>query len=251
MANSYLAKIFLLACTTTVFVSMHACVIAADIDALIKERGELVFEDDFDRSEKDDSKEQLGKEWVTNSARRAAGVKQGDLKDGGLLITMAMNADHGVSIRHDAPFDDGVVRVRFKMHDKKGIGFNFNDPKCNASHAGHICHVGVKPHVVDFRDGKTGVFDLKIREKRLADATKEEIAKLTKGKSAYHKVKLETNKWYEMTIVIQGDTMSGYIDGKPIGSLKSTGIDHEVKQNIAFAVSGVAEVDDLRIWKLK
>ena len=168
-----------------------------------------------------------------------------------VTAAVVMNADHGVSIRHDAPFDDGVVRVRFKMHDKKGIGFNFNDPKCKASHAGHICHVGVKPHVVDFRDGKTGVFDLKIREKRLADATKEEIAKLTKGKSAYHKVKLETNKWYEMTIVIQGDTMSGYIDGKPIGSLKSTGIDHEVKQNIAFAVSGVAEVDDLRIWKLK
>ncbi|PQJ29067.1 hypothetical protein [Rubritalea profundi] len=33
-------------------------------------------------------------------------------------------------------------------------------------------------------------------------------------------------------------------------SIKSAGIDHEVKQNLAFAVSGRAEVDDVKIWKL-
>ncbi|MDA0591355.1 MAG: hypothetical protein O2820_24825 [Planctomycetota bacterium] len=143
-----------------------------------------------------------------------------------------------------------IDRVRFRMHDAKGIGFNFNDPKCKSSHAGHICHVGVKPQAVDFRDGKTGVFENSIREKKLAGASKAEIQKLTKGTLASHKVQLETGKWYEMTIVIRGDELSAWIDGKPAGKLKSAGIDHEVKQNLAFAVSGRADVDDLRIWSL-
>jgi hypothetical protein len=53
-----------------------------------------------------------------------------------------------------------------------------------------------------------------------------------------------------MAIVIRGDEMSAWIDGKPVGKLTSAGIDHEVKQNLAFAVSGTADVDDLRIWSL-
>lgn len=224
--------------------------LAGEADKLIESQGTLIFEDNFDRSEDDDSKEQLGNGWVTNSKKRAAGTKQADLKDGMLVIIMAKVADHGVSVRHDAPFDDGVVKVRFRMHDRKGIGFNFNDPKCKSSHAGHICHVGVKPGTVDFRDGKTGIFENSTRAKRLAGASKEEIQKLTKGKFAYRKAAVDIGKWYEMTIVIQGDEMTAFIDGKQAGKLKSEGIDHKVKQNIAFAVSGVADVDDLRIWSL-
>jgi len=235
--------------TLTVLV-LAASAKADEVDDQLKSKARLIFQDDFERQEKDDSKEELGKGWVTNSERRADGVKQGDLKDGTLAITMAKKADHGVSIRHDAPFDDGIVKVRFRMHDAKGIGFNFNDPKCKSSHAGHICHVGVKPKKVDFRDGKTGVFEKSIREKRLAGAPKNEIWKLVKDKFHYHDVKLKTGQWYEMTILIRGDEMSAWVDGKPVGKLKSAGIDHKVKQNIAFAVSGRADVDDLRVWSL-
>lgn len=223
---------------------------ADEIDDLIESQGRLIFQDKFDRTESDDTKEQLGDGWVTNSKTRAAGTKQADLKDGFLVITMAKHADHGVSVRHDAPFDDGIVRVRFRLRDAKGIGFNFNDPKCKSSHAGHICHLGVKPRMVDFRDGKTGVFDKDIRAKRLGGASKEEIRKLTKGKFAYHKVQLKTGCWYEITIAIRGDEMAAWINGEFVGKLKSAGIDHDVKQNIAFAVSGTADVDDLRIWSL-
>ena len=223
---------------------------AGPVDALIRSRGTLVFSDEFNRSEQDDSREQIGNNWQTNSKRRAAGTKQGDLKDGALTITMAKQADHGVSIKHDAPFDDGVVKVRIRMHDKKGIGFNFNDPKCKVSHAGHICALQVKPHQVVFRDGKTGIFDLKNRAKRQAGASKEEIQKLTKGKFHYVKTNLDLDRWYEVTIRIQGPVMTAWIDGRKIGELDSAGIDHAVKQNMAFAVSGVADVDDLRIWSL-
>jgi hypothetical protein len=45
--------------------------------------------------------------------------------------------------------------------------------------------------------------------------------------------------------------MSAWIDTFSVGSLKSYGIDHAVKQNMAFAVSGTADIDDLRIWSLR
>ena len=219
-------------------------------DELIKKQGSLIFQDNFDRSEADDTREQVGAEWVTNSEKRAAGAKQADLKDGYLNIRMAKHANHAVSVRHDAPFDDGVVKVRFRMNDEKGIGFNFNDPACKVSHAGHICHVGVKPKKLDFRDGKTGVFDKEIRKKRLAGASKAEINQLIKGTQSNVDVDLELGLWYEMTIVIQGDVMSAWIDGKKIGELVSEGVDHKVKQNMAFSVGGNTDVDDLRIWSL-
>ncbi|MFK7822438.1 MAG: sulfatase-like hydrolase/transferase [Planctomycetaceae bacterium] len=224
--------------------------VAANVDELIRSRGKLVFEDSFDRLEEDDAKEQLGNGWKTNSRNRAKGVKQADLKDGYLNIKMAAVADHGVSIKHDAPFDDGVVKVRFRIHDQKGIGFNFNDPKCKVSHAGHICAFQVKPNRVMFRDGKTGIFDLNTRKKKLAGAPKKEIDKLTKGKFRYVKRKTSKSEWHEAVILIEGDTMKVWIDGKKVGALSSEGIDHNVKQNMAFAVSGTADVDDLHIWSL-
>ena len=132
-----------------------------ELEQLISTKGQIVFEDDFERSERDDSKEQLDRGWVTNSEKRVAGIKQADLQDGYLRFTMAPHANHGVSAGHDAPLDDGVVQVKFRIRDSKGIEFNFNDPNCKVSHAGHICHVGVKPKQEDLRDGKTGIFGRK------------------------------------------------------------------------------------------
>lgn len=240
--------IFLLGATCSVFASEPTGV--ERVDGLLSTQGKLIFQDDFNRKESDDAKEELGKNWVTNSKKRAKGVKQADLTGESVMITMAKVANHGVSMRHDAPFDDGVVQVRFRMFDPKGIGFNFNDPKCKVSHAGHICHFGVKPEDVTFRDGKTGMFDLKIRAKKQAGATKAETAKLLKGTLTHKEVNLELAKWHVMTLLIQGDVMTTWLNGTLIGSMKSPGINHAVKQNLAFAVSGRAEVDDVKIWKL-
>ena len=91
------------------------------IDRMIEAKGTLVFENDFNRSESDDSKEELSRGWVTNSEKRAAGTKQGDLVGGFLSITMAKHANHGVSVRHDAPFDDGVIQVNFACRMPRGL----------------------------------------------------------------------------------------------------------------------------------
>jgi hypothetical protein len=232
-----------------IFLSLTMISFAQTPNELIA-KGKLIFEDDFNRQEADDSKEQIGKEWKTNSAKRAKGIKQADLKDNALSIKMAKEADHGVSVLHTNPFDDGIVKVRFKMHDAKGIGFNFNDPKARKiTWAGHVCAVKVTPKSISITDQITGHFRLDIHNMR-KEGKKKEAAKLCEGKVITKKNKLEIGKWYEMTIVFQGSLLEAYIDGKKITQLNSAGLDHKFKDNIAFAVSGEVEVDDLKIWSL-
>ncbi|MEM7479423.1 MAG: hypothetical protein AAF483_30940 [Planctomycetota bacterium] len=131
--------------------------------------GKLLFSDDFERSESDDSKEELGKGWGTNSKKRAGGNKQADSVDGTLHIVMHETADHAVSVTHEAEFKDGIVRLRFMLPTAKdSLGLNFADLKYKPVHAGHLCVARISPHTVKLQDLKTGNMDLKVREKRLA-----------------------------------------------------------------------------------
>ena len=237
---------------TTILVALP--LIAESPDKLIK-RGKLIFSDDFNRSEQDDSKEQLGKQWVTNSAKRANGAKQADLEDGKLVVAVAKGANHSTSIRHDIPFDDGVITLKLQLFDKHGLKLNFNDPAANKiTWAGHIARVVFKPGSVQIQDDKTGVFDLKIREKRqdknLSNAEKTELAAFLKSKQSTFDAPLKTGKWHDATIVFLGPKIEVYLDGKPVGSFSSPGLDHKVKQNFALGVSGKVIVDDIQVWSL-
>jgi hypothetical protein len=68
--------------------------------------GKLLFSDDFERNESDESKEMIGNGWTTNSRTRAKGRKQVDLRDGAIHIVKADVADHGVSVVHEAAFGE-------------------------------------------------------------------------------------------------------------------------------------------------
>ena len=223
-------------------------------ESLIK-RGKLVFSDDFNRSEQDDTKEQLGKQWVTNTAKRAPGSKQADLDNGRLVIAMAEGAGHSTSIRHDIAIDDGVIKFKLQIFDKHGLKFNFNDPAANkVTWAGHIARVVFKPGSIQIQDDMTGVFDLTVREKRqnknLSDAEKAKLADFLKSKQSTFKAPVQTGKWHDATIVFLGSKVEVYLDGKSVGSFSSPGLDHKVKQNFALGVSGKVIVDDIQVWSL-
>lgn len=72
-------------CFYLIFLSLSSLV--TPVEQLIAQ-AELVFQDDFNRSEKDNNKEQLDRGWKTNSKNRAQGVKQADLKDGALYTNL-------------------------------------------------------------------------------------------------------------------------------------------------------------------
>ena len=94
--------------------------------AIADEKETLIFEDNFERAESDNSKEEIGNGWTSNSKKRAKGNKQVDLKDGAMHITFHPAADHAVSVVHPAEFQDGKVTLRFKLPtEADSLGLNF------------------------------------------------------------------------------------------------------------------------------
>lgn len=103
------------------------------------DNGEILFQDDFERSESQETKDEAGNGWTTNSGNRAGGNKQVDLRDGAMFIKIHPAADHAVSVVHEAGFRDGSVALRFMLEgEKDSIALDFADMSFKEVHAGHI-----------------------------------------------------------------------------------------------------------------
>ncbi len=223
----------------------------ADDPALLKASGTLLFEDDFQRDEPTPDQEAIGGGWTSNSAWRAKGKKQVDLKDGAMQVTRVPEADHGVAIFHDVAFQDGAVQFKFQLGEGDDLGVDFVDRELKTVHAGHLCMGRVTLKGLTLLDSKTGGMDLKIRERREKGDQSPELLALLKSKTRTFPLKLEAGTWHTLLLVIEGDTMRGSIDGKPVGEFSSEGIAHPTKRMITLAVNKSASIDELKVWKLK
>lgn len=214
------------------------------------ERGRLIFEDDFDRTESQEVRDEPGNGWGTNSARRAAGNKQVDLRQGAMYIYRHPVADHGVSVTHPAEFRNGSVELRFMLeHPQDSLGLNFADLEYKAVHAGHLFVAKVSPRSIQLTDLKTGNMDLKIREKRLAKDVSPELQRMLKEKSKTVKHELEVGKWYTLCVTVKDETLSLQIDGETLTTFSSPGIAHPTKRTLRLAVARNAVVDDVKIFR--
>jgi len=129
----------------------------------------LLFQDDFERNESQETKDDPGKGWGTNSKSRAKGNKQVDLRDGAMYIYIHSEADHAVSVTQPAVFTDGAVGMRFMLEDDRdSLGLDFADQECKEVHAGHLFAARISPKQVQLQDLKTGNMRLDIREARQA-----------------------------------------------------------------------------------
>lgn len=210
-----------------------------------------LLSDDFSRDEATPGKEDIGNGWTSNSAWRAKGHQQVDLKDGVMHVTKHAEADHGVAIFHAAEFQDGLVELKFKLGEGDDLGVDFVDRELKTVHAGHLCMARVTNKNLTIMDSKTGGMDNKIRERRQAGDKSPELAALLKTKTQAFKLDLKPEDWHTMHIKIVADQMSVRIDGQEIGSFSSEGIAHPTKRMITLAVNKSAQVDDVKIWKLK
>ena len=220
--------------------------------ATADELGELIFADDFERSESQELKDEPGNGWGTNSRSRAKGNKQVDLRDGALHIFIHEVADHGVSVTHPAGFTDGAVALRFQLQDPRdSLGLNFADLDYKPVHAGHLFVVRVNKDQVQIQDLKTGNMDLKIREARLAGKLSPEQQKMLKGKSVKVSHRIAPKEWHQLLVEIQGDRVNVTIDGEEAASFQSEGIAHPSKKLLRLAVPRNAVVDDVKIYRKK
>lgn len=208
---------------------------------------ELLLEDHFDRQETDESKEQLGGQWGTNSRTRAAGNKQVDLADGALHIYRHRVADHGVSVVHDLAFKNATIEMRFKIDKGDELGINIADMNEKSVHAGHLCVAKIRLNKLTLMDLKTGRMSLPMREKSQAKKLTQADRKLLETKQAEFPIKLSADAWHTLKVVIEGDTMVVDIDGREAGRFSSPGIDHATKSRLRLAVAKEAWVDDITV----
>src|SRR5258708_11792753 len=169
---------------------------AFDDDAFVRENGTAIFEDDVNRHEPTPDTEEIGNGWTTNSAWRAKGTKQASLEDGALHVTKAAVADHGVAIFHDVAFQDGAVRLRFKLDAGDDLGVDFVDRELTTVHAGHLCNAHVTLKNLNLTDEKTGGMDNAVHEKRLARDTSPEMLELLRSKTAVFPLDLKAGEWH-------------------------------------------------------
>ena len=210
-----------------------------------------VFSDDFSRDEATPGTEDIGNGWTSNSAWRAKGHQQVDLIDGHMHVTKHAEADHGVAIFHAAEFQDGIVELKFKLGEGDDLGVDFVDRELKSVHAGHLCIARVTNKGVTLTDSKTGGMDNGIRERREKGDKSPELAALLKSKTKSFKLDLKPNEWHSMNIKIVGDQMTVRIDDLEAVSFSSVGIAHSTKRMITLAVNKTADVDDVRVSKLR
>jgi hypothetical protein len=214
--------------------------------------GTLVFSDDFERSEKQELKDEPGNGWNTSSSWSAKGNKEVDLRDGTLHIYIHAEANHAVDVGHAFAFTDGTATMRFKFHEAKDtLMLNFADLSCKEVHAGHLCAATFAPKRVNLQDMKTGSMLLKYREQRKAGTLSKEDEALIKTKQKSFPTEISINDWHALSVTIVGDTMTASVDGKTIGSFSSSGIAHETKQVLRLLVSNKVTLDDVKYYKLK
>jgi hypothetical protein len=211
---------------------------------------QILFSDDFNRTESTEGREEIGNGWTSNSATRAKGNQQVFLRNGEMHVTKHQTADHGVAIFHDVAFENGSVELRFQLNPGDDLGVDFVDRELKTVHAGHLCMAKVTPKAVTLQDSKTGAMELKIQERRLAGDKSPELAALLKEKQKVLPIDLDTTKWHKLLVTIVGDTMTATLDDLEVGSFKSVGIAHPTKRMITLAVNKSAKVDDIKVCSI-
>ncbi len=214
-----------------------------------QQAGDVIFFDDFNRSEADDSKEQPGNDWSTNSETRAKGDKQVDLANGAMHVTCSPRADHAVSVTHEVAFRDATIELRFKLSKGDSLGVNIADMKEKSVHAGHICMAQIKAKKLAMTDLKTGRMDRARRKRRQNGNATDEDKRVVKQKSKWFDFDVGLDQWHDLSVTIRGNTMTVAIDGQAVGDFRSEGIGHPTKSRLRLSVPKSAWVDDVKVTR--
>lgn len=242
-----------------------AAVVADDPSALrddatwLREKGQMIFHDAFEREEDGNLAKAIGNGWNSATADRVPQIKMADL-DGGILkiASASKEAGHAAHIHHEAGFTDGgaVVRFRFPGFSKsESLQLGYVDRELKGVHAGHLCYCILNQSSITLIDHKTGVMNLEVKKKRddyLARKEKlpADFEAMLNSKKVVVPWKADT-EWHELTLVTEGDEMRLSLDGKVVVSHRSEGYAHPMKRWFSFLVPNTVWIDDVKIWKVK
>jgi hypothetical protein len=202
-----------------------------------------IFADDFE------GRTEIGGDYVTALAGTDAWV----IKDG-VLIGKQTNPAHGAVIRKELPFGDIDMEIEFRFSGGSRFNWVIDDKNEKSVHAGHICRLSISPNSLKISDDKTGGMNLEVRAQRQATDLSEDSNKaledLLNSTSSSARLALKERQWYHLRVLIQGDLMEAYIDGKLVSSLRSPGIAHPTKTKFGPTVNDATiDFDNLKVFK--
>lgn len=213
--------------------------------------GNVLLHDDFNREEKNESKEDIGNGWSTNSKGRADGQKQVDLDNGALHVTMAKNARHRVSVRHELKYSDVLVEARIKLSKRAAFTFDFADLITKKAAAGHVCAVTIEPRELAIKDGITGRYNPEFRKKvKAAGGMNPTLLKSVEHKTKRFDVDTKVGIWHPVQIRMEDSKITVHIDGQLRGEFTSEGFAHPTKSHLRLGISGDVWLDDLKVTDL-
>ena len=234
-------------------------VLVADDAAWLKAKGQLLFQDTFDRKVEGNGLKGIGNGWESATADRVPQIRQADLVEGVLRIASATKeAGHAAHLHHDAGFADGGVIVRFRfpgLHPAENLQLGFVDRELKDVWAGHLCYALIGQQDLTLTDRKTGSMNLAIKKQRAEDATAKKkpdpvLEALLKTKTQVTPLKAD-QAWHVLTLVTEGDELRCSLDGQRVASHRSAGYAHDHKRWFSFLANSTVWIDEVQIYKVK
>jgi len=166
------------------------------------------------------------------------------VKDGILIGITPEGSDHSAVDNVRFPGErDLEVSVKFRFVSEKAKSFNvwFDDKDYKGSHAGHICQASISPTGVNLSDAKTGGFDLSggLYDRKKANQLTDADKKLLAAKAKRIPTTVSLKDWHTLVVRTKGAELSVQIDGKPVGTFESEGIDHATKSLVSLTTNPV------------
>ena len=209
-----------------------------------QDKAKIVFEDDFGRKI-------IGDQYQHkyNNPNEVFPIIDG------VLVCHQLNPEHGSVLRRNMDFKD--IDVVFDFRFSGGTSFNFvmDDQNEKSVWASHISRVSVFRNSVILQDDKTGFFNLDIRAQRqnknLPPEDKKALDELLASKRKTAKMNFVEGQWYQLRVLLKGDTLEVWIDGMSIAKLQSPGLAHPTKTKFGWTVNGShIDFDNLKVFQM-
>lgn len=174
------------------------------------ERGELLFSDDFDRSE-------IGGEWIEH-------FEVISLQDG-VLVSKQLPEKHATVARHKMPFQHSMIfDYDFRFVDANRAVFVVNGEDK------HVFHVS-------FREKESG---LEVSAQDYVNGRANAIAIVPKKKG----------EWLSITLVLVEDQLEAIVDGVSVVTLKSPGLTTAKDLFQFWGAGDRIEHDNVEVWSV-
>lgn len=212
------------------------------VKPLKAKKGELLFSDDFERTE-------IGENWQISEKFNGAFK----IENHALVVKELKDAGHGSVARAHFDFSDVIIEFDLKFEGGDRFNIVMDDSNCKSVWAGHISRVAFnQKRGFKVQDDKTGTMNLEIRNQIKDNPKKKsELKPFLDTKFSEGKMSFVKGSWYHVKITKKGNVLECQV-GDVIAQIKSEGIGHPTLNKFGPTVIGGHTVfDNFKIWEIK